>query len=454
MVEVPVKLYMEKVLKASRQALRAMSQLSSEAKNTVLKTVADRLAEQEKSVLEANERDVKAVGKSLEGENKDRVKEAVDRVRLSTDEIKAMIDTLRRVADLPDPVGEVTSMEQRPNGMQVSRVRAPIGVIGVISEFGPLVMMESVALCMKAGNVCVYRGGPEWLQTTAMLASFWCEAAASAGVPEGGLTFIQRPEKEAAVEMFRQPKWIDAVIVKGNPSLRKAVVEQSRIPILCHDGGVSILYIDGEADLPLAQNIVVSSKVQQPAAANSIDTLLVHQATARPLVPALIRRLLDEFKVEVRGCAKTVSLIGAQSFTSYKVVQEATEEDWTQQWLSPMLAIRVVDSFDDALNHLSQYGPVHTAGIVTRDYANAMRFSREADAAAVMVNASTRLHDGEEFGLGGQIGVGTGRTHARGPISLQQLTCEKYVVLGTGQLRHPHPVPDTYEDAIMLKRPG
>ena len=178
MVEVPVKLYMEKVLKASRQALRSMSQLSSEARNTVLKTVADRLAEQEASVLEANERDVKAVGKSLEGENKDRVKEAVDRVRLSTDEIKAMIDTLRRVADLPDPVGEVTSMEQRPNGMQVSRVRAPIGVIGVISEFGPLVMMESVALCMKAGNVCVYRGGPEWLQTTAMLASFWCEAAA------------------------------------------------------------------------------------------------------------------------------------------------------------------------------------------------------------------------------------------------------------------------------------
>jgi glutamate-5-semialdehyde dehydrogenase len=454
MVEVPVKLYMEKVLKSSRQALRAMSQLSSEAKNTVLKTVADRLAEQEESVLEANERDVKAVGKSLEGENKDRVKEAVDRVRLSADAIKAMIDTLRRVADLSDPVGEVTSMEQRPNGMQVSRVRAPIGVIGVISDFGPMVMMESVALCMKAGNVCVYRGGPEWLQTTSMLASFWCEAAASAGVPENGLTFIQRPEKEAAVEMFRQPKWIDAVIVKGNPSLRKAVVEQSRIPILCHDGGVSILYIDGEADLPLAQNIVVSSKVQQPAAANSIDTLLVHQATARPLVPALIRRLLDEFKVEVRGCAKTVSLIGAQSFTSYKVVQEATEEDWTQQWLSPMLAIRVVDSFDDALNHLSQYGPVHTAGIVTRDYANAMRFSREADAAAVMVNASTRLHDGEEFGLGGQIGVGTGRAHARGPISLQQLTCEKYVVLGTGQLRHPHPVPDTYEDAIMLKRPG
>lgn len=454
MVEIPVKLYMDKLLKAARDAVRPMSHLSTDAKNTILKSVADRVTAQDRAVLEANDRDVKAVGKSLEGENKDRMKEAVNRVRLSSDDLKAMAETLRRIADLPDPVGEVTSMEQRPNGMQVSRVRAPIGVIGIISEFGPSVMMESIALCMKAGNVCVYRGGPEWLQTTALMASFWKEAAEASGAPGLGITVIERPEKEAAIELFRQPKWIDALIVKGHPPLRKAVIEQSRIPILSHDGGVSVLYIDEDADLPLAQNIVVSSKVQQPVASNSIDTLLVHQATARPLVPALIRRLLDEFKVEVRGCPKTVSLIGAQSFTSYKVVQEATEDDWSTQFLAPMLAIRVVNSFDDALNHLYQYAPIHTAGIVTRDYANAMRFGREADAAAVMVNASTRLHEGEEFGLGGQVGVNTGRTHARGPISLEQLTCEKYVVLGTGQLRHPHPVPDTYEDAIMLKRPG
>lgn len=453
MVEVPVKLYMDRVLKAGCQALRPMAQLSTVAKNKVLLTVADRLAEEEQNIFDINERDVKAVGKSMEGE-KDRMKEAVDRVRLKTDDLKHMCEDLRRIAELPDPVGEVTSMQQRPNGMQVGRARAPIGVIGIISEFGPRIMTESVALCLKSGNVCVYRGGPEWLQTTAKLAGLWREAVKDAGIPTDGLTFIERAEKEAVIEMFRQSKCIDGLIVKGYGALRKAIVEQSRIPILCHDFGVSVMYIDAEADLPLAQNIVVNSKVQRVTADNSIDTLLVHQTTARPLVPALIRRLLDEFKVEVRACPKTVSLIGAQSFTSYKVVQEATDEDYAQQFLSPLLAIKVVNTFDEALDHIAQYSPTHTAAIVTRDYENAMRFTREADAAAVVVNASTRLHDGEEFGMGSQIGISTGRMHARGPIALEQLTCEKYVVMGTGQLKHPHPVPVTYEDAIMLKRPS
>ena len=377
MVEVPVKLYMERVLKAARHALRPMAKLSTVAKNKVLLAVADRLAEQEEAIFELNERDAKAAGKSVEGDRavegesyKDRVKGAVDLVRLAPDDLKQMCEDLRRIADLPDPVGEVTSMQQRPNGMQVSRVRAPIGVIGVISEFGPRVMTESVALCLKSGNVCVYRGGPEWLQTTTKLAELWRDAAKEAGVPADGLTFIERPEKEAAIEMFRQSKWIDGLIVKGNASLRKAIVEQSRIPILCHDFGVSVMYIDAEADLPLAQNIVVNSKIQLATAGNSIDTLLVHQATARPLVPALIRRLLDEFKVEVRACPKTVSLIGAQSFTSYKIVQEATDEDYGRQALSPLLAIKVVNTFDEAVEHIAQYRPTHTAAIVTRRNTN------------------------------------------------------------------------------------
>jgi len=232
------------------------------------------------------------------------------------------------------------------------------------------------------------------------------------------------------------------------------VVEQSRVPVLCHDGGVNTLYIDSDADLPLAQNVVVNSKVQDPMAANSVDTLLIHQDTARNLLPALIRRVLDEFKIEVRGCPKTNSLIGAQSFTSYKTVKEATEEDWGQQFLSANLAVKIVASLDEVLDHLARHAPVYTAAIVTRDYETAMRFAREVEAAAVIVNASTRLHDAEEFGMGRQVGVSTGRIHARGPIALEQLTCEKYVVLGTGQLRHPHPVPITYEDAIMLKRPS
>ncbi|HEX3204269.1 MAG TPA: glutamate-5-semialdehyde dehydrogenase, partial [Nitrospiraceae bacterium] len=368
--------------------------------------------------------------------------------------VKRMVETIRRVAELPDPVGDIADRQQRPNGMQVSRVRVPIGVIAIISEFGPPTMAESVALCLKAGNVCVYRSAAEWTHTNAILTALWLKAADEGGVPSGGLTFIDRPEKEAAVELFRQPKYVDAVIPKGGVGLRKAVVEQSRVPVLCHDGGVNTLYIDSDADLPLAQNVVVNSKVQDPTAANSVDTLLIHQDTARNLLPALIRRVLDEFKIEVRGCPKTNSLIGAQSFTSYKTVKEATEEDWGQQFLSANLAVKIVASLDEVLDHLARHAPVYTAAIVTRDYETAMRFAREVEAAAVIVNASTRLHDAEEFGMGRQVGVSTSRIHARGPIALEQLTCEKYVVLGTGQLRHPHPVPITYEDAIMLKRPS
>ncbi|WP_447976569.1 glutamate-5-semialdehyde dehydrogenase [Candidatus Nitrospira bockiana] len=455
MVEVPVKIYVSKLLKKAREAARLTALLSTEIKDRTLRTVADGIAEQEEAILDANEADVKNVGKTLAGEaNKDRVKEAVERVRMTPDTIKGLVDTLRRIADLPDPVGEVTWLSQRPNGMQVSRVRAPIGVVAVISEFGPAVMNQSVALLLKSGNVCVYRPGTEWTHTTAWLAELWRKTANEMGVPPGGITIIERPEKEAAIELFRQPKVVDAVIPKGGPGLRKAVMEQSRVPVLSHDGGINVLYLDADTDLPLAQNLVVNAKVQDHKAVNALDTLLVHQNVARPLLPALVRRLLEEFKVEVRGCPKTVALIGSQSFSSYKSLQAVTEEDWSQQFLSAHLAVKVVMSLDEALDHLADHAPVQTAAIATRDYATAMRFSREADAAAVMINASTRLHDGEELGSGQEIGVSTMRTHARGPIALEQLTCEKAVVMGTGQLRHPHPVPVTYEDAIMLKRPS
>lgn len=455
MVDVPVKIIVTNLLKKAREAVRPMALLSTNVKNQVLRRVAELILEHEEALLAANEQDVKQVGKTLEGEtNKDRVKEAVERVRMAPDDVKRLIDALHRIADLSDPVGAVTSMTQRPNGMQVSRVRAPIGVIAVISEFGPPVMMQSVGLCLKSGNVCVYRGGAEWGQTTAKLAGWWRQAADEAGVPAGGITVIERPEKEAAIELFRQPKLVDAVIPKGGATLRKAVLEQSRVPVLCHDGGVNVGYIDLDTDLPLAQNIVVNAKVQEVKAANALDTLLVHQNTARPLLPALVRRLLDEFRVEVRGCPKTVALIGSQSFSSYKSLKEATEEDWAQQFLGPMVAVKMVVDFDEALEHLARYGPIQTATIVTRDYGTAMRFTHEVDAAAVLVNTSTRFHDGEEFGLGGEIGLSTARIHARGPVGLDQLTCEKYVVLGTGQVRQPHPVPVTYEDAIMLKRPS
>ncbi|MBM4119724.1 MAG: glutamate-5-semialdehyde dehydrogenase [Nitrospira sp.] len=454
MVEVPVKIYIHNIAKKAREAVRPMALLTAPVKDKALRAMADKLAAAEEAILDANREDTETVGKALQAGDmrKDLVREAVDRLRLSSDSIKEMVEGLRRVADLPDPVGEVTRMWQRPNGMEVSRVRVPIGVIGIVSELDPKVMVEAFALCLKSGNVCMFRSAPEWIRTNMAIVHALRDAAEGAGVPAGALTFVERTEKEGALELMRLHTLLDAFIPRGGPGLRKTALDQVRVPVLCHEGGVSTVYVDVDVDLPLAQNLVINAKLQQPLASNSVDTLLVQQTTARPLLPALIRRLIEEFKVDIHGCPKTVALIGSQAMTGHKSVEPVTEEHWSKQFQAKALAVKMVADVDEALAHIARYGPAHTCSIATRDYATAMRFAREVDAAAVLINASTRHHDGEEFGFGGQMGIATGRVHARGPIGLNELTCEKYVVLGTGQLRQPHPVPDTYEDAIMLRK--
>ena len=454
MVEVPVKIYIQNIAKKAREAVKPMALLATPVKDKALRAMADRLEDGQDRILEANKQDSEAVGKSLleARTNKDLIREAVERVKLTADSVKEMVEGLRRVADLPDPVGELTRMWQRPNGMEVSRMRVPLGVVGIVYELGPRVMTDSFALCLKSGNVCIFRGAPEWIRTNMAIVTMLRESAEGAGVPAGAITFVERPEKEGALELMRLHTLLDAFIPRGGPGLRKTALDQVRVPVLCHDGGVSTVYVDKDVDLPLAQNLAINAKLQQPGASNSVDTLLVNQTPARPLLPALIRRLIEEFKVDIHGCPKTVALIGSQAMTGHKSVEPAEEEHWSRQFQSKALAVKMVTDMDEALAHIARYGPAHTCAIATRDYANAMRFAREVDAAAVLINASTRLHDGEEFGLGGQMGVATGRVHARGPIGLEELTCQKYVVLGTGQLRHPHPVPVTYEDAIMLKK--
>lgn len=450
MVEVPIKIYINNLTKKARAAARPVALLSTTVKNQALLEMAQRLTANEEAILEANREDVEAVGKTLDREAN---KEAVERISLTAESIKEMDERLRQIADLPDPVGEQTKLWQRPNGMQVSRVRVPIGVIGVISEMGPHVMIESMALCLKSGNPCVFRGNPECVRTLTIIAKILCEAAEHAGVPAEAITFVERLEREAAVELMRQHQTLDAIIARGGAGLRKAVAEQTRLPILCHDSGISHIYIDVDADLPLAQNVVVNSKAQLASASNSVDTLLVHQSIPRTFLSGLVRRLLDEFRIEVRGCPKTISLAGAEQLSGYKSAIAASEEDWSRQFLGPIIAVKLVKDMDEALDHIAQYGPSHTDAIVTRQYASAMRFVREVDASAVMVNSSTRLHDGEQFGMGGQMGINTRRVHARGPVGLEELTCEKYMVLGFGQLCYPHPTPVTYEDALMLKHP-
>jgi glutamate-5-semialdehyde dehydrogenase len=397
---------------------------------------------------------VDALGKSFGSEvSKDRLKAAVARVRMTADDVKEMADRLRAIADQPDPVGAVTGRWERPDGLQVSRVRCSIGVIGIISELSPLVTVESIALCLKSGNVSVFRGAPDWSQTHEVIGKGLREAAAQQGIPPDAWVFIDRPEKDVAVELIRSGRALDAIIPRGGTGLRKAVLEGARMPVICHDGGQTYLYVDADVDLPLVQNVVINSKVQRPAATNALDTLLVQQGVARQFLPALINRLLVEFKIDVRGCPKTLALMGQMPISGHTSIIPAAEEDWSRQFQSPTMAVKMVTDMDEALTHIAEHGLCMTAVIATSNYSSALRFTREVDASAVFVNASSRLHDAEGFGFGSDIGLSSARLHAKGPIGLEQLTCEKYVVFGNGQLRMPHPVPETYFDAIMLKRP-
>lgn len=454
MHEVPVKIYIDKLLKECRSTANLLALLSGPIKEKALRAMADRLATDEERILAANERDVDAVGKSFETDvMKDRMKAAVARLRLTASDIKEMVDRLRLIADLPDPVGTVNLRSERPDGLQVSRVRVPIGVIGVVSELSPLITVESIALCFKAGNLCVFRGAPEWGQTQAAIATGLREAAEHSGVPVGAWIIIERPEKEVAVELIRSGKCLDAIIPRGGPGLRKSVVEQAKMPVLCYDGGLTHMYVDADTDMPMAQNVAINSKVQKAMASNSLDTLLVQQVIGRQFLPPLVNRMLEEFKVEVRACPKTMALMGQMAMTGHASISPAKEEDWDTQFQSPVLAVKMVADLEEALAHIVAHGPCLTAVIATTSYESALRFTREVDASAVFVNASSRLNAGDSYGMGADIGLSGSRLHAKGPIGLEQLTCEKYVAFGSGQLRYPHPVPEAYFDAIMLKRP-
>lgn len=381
------------------------------------------------------------------------MKAAVARVRLTADQMKEIVDRLHFIADLPDPVGAVMSRHERPDGLQVSAVRVPIGVVGVISERNPLVTVESMALCLKSGNLCVFRGASEWKLTHQAMEARFREAATENGVPHGAWVLIDRQEKEVALDLMRSGKTLDALIVRGGSGLRKIVAEQAKVPVLCDDGGLTHVYIDEAPDISVAQNLVINSKVQQAGASNALDTLLVQQIVGRQFLPPLINRLLDEFKVEVHACPKTVALMGQMAMTGHTSIIPATDADWHTQFTGPILAVKMVENLDEALAHIRTHGPCLTAGIATTRYESAMRFTKEVDASAVLVNASTRLHAGDSFGMGSDVGLSVGKLHAKGPIGLEQLTCEKYVAFGSGQLRLPHPVPEAYFDAIMLKRP-
>ena len=412
--------YLRTLLERSRVAAPQLSRLAASVKNEALVAMAKGLEDATDSLLEDNEKD-------LEAFDANNGREAMaDRLRLTPDRIRDMADGLRQIARLRDPVGQSSGMQERPNGMKVGRVRVPIGVIGIIYESRPNVTADAAALCLKSGNVCVLRGGSEAIHSNMAIARVLSEAGQKAGIPEGAISLVERTEREVVLELLKQDQFIDLIIPRGGESLMKLVTEHSTIPVIKHDKGVCHTYIDADADLDMAEAISVNAKVQRPSTCNAMETLLVHQSIARNLLPKL-GKALTEADVEIRGCDKTRQYLPE--------AQSATEDDYGREFLSLTLAVKVVKDMDEAMTHIQTYGSRHTEVIVTKDYGRAMRFLQEVDAGAVMVNASSRLNDGYQFGLGAEIGISTTRIHARGPMGLEDLTCSKYVVYGSGQVR-------------------
>jgi glutamate-5-semialdehyde dehydrogenase len=409
----------EKALKA-KKASRILANLSTKIKNDALIAMAEEIEKKAEDLIKENRKDIESA------EKKGLSKAMIDRLTLNPKRIKEMAEGLREVALLPDPVGEIIKNWRRPNGMEVGRMRAPIGVIGIIYEARPNVTADATGLCLKAGNAVILRGGSEAINSNKAIVLLLSKAAEKSGVPGDAITFIDIPEREAVNEMLRLEEYIDLIIPRGGEGLIRTVVENSKIPVIKHYKGVCHVYVDSDADLTMAEEICFNAKVQRPGTCNAMETMLVNKEIAKKFLPKILKRLKDS-KVEIRGCKETVKLVPR--------IKKASDEDWYNEYLDLILNIKIVKDMDDAMDHIATYGSQHSDAIVTNNYQKAMRFLKEVDSSAVFVNASTRLNDGFQFGLGAEIGISTTKIHARGPMGLEELTCPKFIVFGNGQLR-------------------
>ena len=406
--------------RAARQAARHLATASSDAKNRCLHDAAARLRASRATVLDANASDVRR------GRDAGLSTALLDRLTLNDARVEAMAKGLEEVAQLPDPVGETIAQWRRPNGLEIGQVRIPLGVIGVIYESRPNVTADAAALCLKAGNAVVLKGGSEALATNGAIAALLAEAAGSARLPTAAIQLIPTADRLAVQVLLKQSQYIDVIVPRGGESLIRAITESSSIPVIQHYAGVCHTYVDASADLVMADRICFNAKVQRPGVCNAMENMLVHEAVAAQFLPSMLRKLRAA-GVEIRGCERTKQIVDD--------VTPATEEDWRTEYLDLILAVKVVDSLDAAIDFINTHGTGHSDAIVTRDYASARRFQAEVDSAAVYVNASTRFTDGYEFSFGAEVGISTNRLHARGPMGLRELTTYKYVISGNGQIR-------------------
>jgi glutamate-5-semialdehyde dehydrogenase len=404
----------------ARAASARVAELSTREKNAWLIRCAERLADAKADILAANRIDLeRAAGSGISGP-------MLKRLELSDGKWGDMLAGLRDVAALPDPVGKIESAAVRPNGLQVGRMRIPLGVIGIIYESRPNVTVDAAALCIKAGNAVILRGGSEAIEANRALAAELRAAAAETGVPEDAVAVIPHTDRAAIDTLLGLDQYIDLIIPRGGPGLIRTVTEKSRIPVVMHDAGVCHIFIDANADPEMATQIVVDSKIRQMEVCNAVETLLVHRDAATIAMPKILKALHEQ-GVEVRGCPKTCEIFGDAI--------AASESDWAEEYLSPILAVRVVDDMDAAVEHIRRYGSNHTEVIVTRDYASSQEFLRRVGSSTVGVNCSTAFADGFRLGLGAEIGISTTKIHAYGPMGLEGLTTLKFVLRGDGQLR-------------------
>jgi len=411
---------MKQVAVEARQASYPLANLSSQIKNDLLRAMAAGLEGAAETLKRENRKDLAT------GQEKGLSTAMLDRLALDDKRIKSMADGLREVAGLPDPVGEVTGMWTRPNGLQVGRMRIPLGVIGIIFESRPNVTADAAGLCLKSGNACILRGGSEAIHSNRAIGGVLKHQLKEFALPEAMVQVVTTTDRAAVTELLKLEEEIDLIIPRGGESLIRFVAENSRIPVIKHYKGVCHIFVDAAADFAMAEKIAVNAKVQRPGVCNSMETLLIHKDIAETFVPRVAATLKQE-GVELRGCPITCAFAPEAA--------SATEQDWDAEYLDLVLAVRVVDDLDEAIDHINRYSSLHTEAIVTGSYQQAQAFVQRVNSSSVIVNASTRFADGNEYGLGAEIGISTTKLHSFGPMGLEDLTTRKFVVFGSGQIR-------------------
>lgn len=415
-----IRAYMEALGQSARAASRVLASAPTALKNAALLAISEQLLAQSATLVAENAKDLQA------GRDAGLDDALLDRLMLNEARIAGMAEGLRQVAALPDPVGEVTDMSYRPSGIQVGKMRVPLGVVGIIYESRPNVTADAAALCLKSGNATILRGGSEAIHSNRAIAACIRQGLQAAGLPDTAVQVVDTTDRAAVGQLIAMPAYVDVIVPRGGKSLIARISEEARVPVIKHLDGICHVYVDAQADLDMALRVCDNAKTHRYGVCNAMETLLVDAVVAREFLP----RMAEVYRakgVELRGCERACAITA---------MQPASKEDWSTEYLAPVLSIRVLDGLEEAITHINHYGSHHTDAIITRDYAKARRFLAEVDSSSVMVNASTRFADGFEYGLGAEIGISTDKFHARGPVGLEGLTSQKYIVLGNGHIRH------------------